>query len=477
MMSDRLVARPSASPAREGRSSAEPLVGTDWTSVTDIPATKYARTVEGEYLAYQVWGDGPIDLVLPMNGGYAVDLAWEEPAIASGLNRLASFSRVITFDPRGFGSSAGLDPKHIPAVQTWMDDLGTVMDVADSEKAALLSWSECSPAVMLFAATYPRRVASVVLVNAYARFLRNDECPWALASDRLPAYVEIIQEGWGTGAVTEALAPSMVRNDEARRRWARAERLSGTPDRVAIARAFMESDVTDVLSSIQAPTLLLSRRGDGHVRPQHSRYLASKIPGAKLIELSGEDNFLFAGRAEEILDEAQEFMTGTRPGPELDRVLATVLFTDIVGSTATAAELGDHRWNELLTRHHEVVRKELERFRGREIDTAGDGFLALFDGPARAIQCGLAIRNELQGLGIDIRAGLHTGEIVSAGDDVRGIAVHIGARVAALAGRSEVLVSRTVVDLVAGSGLSFVDRGEHELKGVPGTWRLFAVEG
>jgi len=227
--------------------------------VTDIPATKYAHTLEGAYLAYQVLGDGPIDLVLPMNGGFAVDLAWEEPAIASGLKRLATISRVITFDPRGFGSSAGVDPKRIPAVQTWMDDLGTVMDAVGSEKAALLSWSECSPAVMLFAATYPRRVSSLVLVNAYARYLRNDECPWGLAPDRLPAYIEIIQEAWGTGVVTETLAPSMVRNDEARRRWARAERLSGTPDRVAIARAFMESDVTDILSSIQAPTLLIRR--------------------------------------------------------------------------------------------------------------------------------------------------------------------------------------------------------------------------
>ena len=396
----------------------------------------YARTVEGAYLAYQVLGDGPIDLVLPLNGGFAVDLAWEEPAIASGLTRLASFSRVIAFDPRGFGSSAGVDAKRIPAVQTWMDDLGTVMDAVGSEEAALLSWSECSPAVMLFAATHPRRVTSLVLVNAYARYLRNGECPWALAPDRLPAYIEIIEASWGTGLVSETLAPSMVRNDESRRRWARTERLSGSPDRVAIARAFMESDVTDVLSAIQAPTLLISRRGDRHVRPEHSRYLASQIPRAELIELPGEDNFLFAGRAAEILDRAQEFITGMRPVPVLDRVLATVLFTDIVGSTATAAELGDQRWSELLSIHDEAVRKELQRFRGREIDTTGDGFLALFDGPARAIQCALAIRDRLQGFGIDIRAGLHTGEIVSAGDDVRGIAVHIGARVSALAGRA-----------------------------------------
>jgi class 3 adenylate cyclase len=439
------------------------------------PATTYAHTVEGGYLAYQVLGGGSLDLVLPMNGGFPIDLMWEEPEIASGLSRLASFSRLIIFDPRGFGSSAGVDPTRVPAVQTWMDDLGTVMDAVGSEKAALLSWGEYSPAVMLFAATYPQRVASLVLVNAYARFLRHRECPWGLPGDRFRAYIEIIQAAWGSGAVTETLAPSMVRDEEARRRWARAERLSATPDLIAIPRAFMESDVTDVLSAIQAPTLLVSRRGDRHVRPEHSRFLATQIAGAKLVELSGDDDFLLAGQAEEVLDEAQEFITGVRPEPVLDRVLATVLFTDIVGSTATAAELGDMRWSELLTMHDDAVRKELERYRGREVTTTGDGFLALFDGPARAIQCGLAMRDRLRSFGIDIRVGLHTGEIFNTGDDVRGIAVHIGARVSALANRSEVLVSRTVVDLVAGSGIRFVDRGEHELKGVPGSWKLFAV--
>jgi class 3 adenylate cyclase len=444
--------------------------------VTNIPTTMYVQTAEGAYLAYQVLGSGPTDLVLPMNGGYPVDLMWEEPAIALGISRLASFSRVITFDPRGFGSSSGVDPEHVPAVQTWMDDIGTVMDAVGSDKANLLAWGEYSSAVMLFAATYPQRVINLVLVNAYARFLRSSECPWGMPPDRFSAYIELIKAAWGTGAVTETLAPSMVQSEEVRMRWARAERLSAAPDRIAIPRAFMESDVTGVVSAIQAPTLLVSRRGDRHVRPEHSRFLATRISGARLVELSGDDDFLFAGRVDEIIDNVQEFVTGDRPGPLVDRVLATVLFTDIVGSTATVTELGDRLWSDLLTMHNDVVRQELERFRGREIDTAGDGFLILFDGPARAIQCGLAIRDRLRGLGIDIRAGLHTGEIMSEGDDVRGIAVHIGARVAALAGASEVLVSRTVVDLVAGSGIRFSDRGEHELKGVPGFWRLFAVD-
>jgi pimeloyl-ACP methyl ester carboxylesterase len=312
----------------------------------------YARTMEGAYLAYQVLGSGPTDLVLPMNGGYPVDLMWEEPAIALGMTRLASFSRLITFDPRGFGSSSGVDPEHVPAVQTWMDDVGTVMDAVGSDKANLLSWGEYTPAVMLFAATYPQRVTNLVLVNAYARFLRSNECPWGMPPDRLSAYVEAIQAVWGTGAVTGTLAPGMVQNEEVRLRWAKAERLSAAPDRIAIPRAFMESDVTDVLSAIQAPTLLISRRDDRHVRPEHSRFLATRISCAMLVELSGDDDFLFAGRADEIIDKAQEFVTGDRPGPLLDRVLATVLFTDIVGSTATAAEIGDRRWNDLLTMHN-----------------------------------------------------------------------------------------------------------------------------
>jgi class 3 adenylate cyclase len=411
-----------------------------------------------------------------MNGGCAVDVVWEDPLMLASLERLVSFARVIIFDPRGFGSSSGVDLKRVPALQTWMDDLVTVMDASKSAKAALVSWSECSPAVMLFAATHPDRVSSLVLVNAFARYLRSAECPWALPPDRLPAYIEAIQEYWGTGVVTEVIAPSIIQDDESRRRWARFERVSGTPETIAIARAFMEGDVTDILPAIQAPTLVISRSGDRHVRPEHSRYLARKIPGAELIELSGEDNLMFAGRSEEVFDEVQAFITGARPTPILDRVLATVLFTDIVGSTARAAELGDQRWSDLLASHHEVVREQLQRFRGREVDTAGDGFLAIFDGPARAIQCAVAIRDGLQRIGIEIRAGVHTGEILSAGSDVRGIAVHIGARVAALAGRSEVLVSRTVVDLVAGSGISFEDRGEFELKGVPGLWRLFLVK-
>jgi class 3 adenylate cyclase len=444
--------------------------------VTDIPGTSYARTAEAAYLAYQVVGNGPIDLVLAVNGGFAIDMMREEPAIATSLGRLASFSRLITFDPRGFGSSTRVDPERVPAVQTWMDDLGTVMDAVPSEEAALLSWAECTQAIMLFAATYPERVTSLVLVNPYARYLRNDECPWGMPARLFPAYIEWIKEAWGTGGVTEGLAPAMVRTAEARRRWARAERLSATPDSIAIPRAFMESDLTQVLSAIQAPTLVISRRGDRHVRPEHSRYIARRIKDAKLVELSGDDTFPFAGRADEILDEVQEFITGTRPAPVLDRFLATILFTDIVRSTEQASEVGDRLWRESLNRYDELVDRHLERFRGRYVKATGDGTLATFDGPARAIECARAIAEDVRALGFDIRAGLHTGEIEARGEDVAGVGVHIAARVSALAGAGEVLVSRTVADLVAGSGIEFEDRGDHQLKGVPGAWRLFSVK-
>ena len=441
-----------------------------------IPETRYAVSDPGGYRAYQVTGEGPIDLVVPMNGRFPIDVIWDEPAIRSGLERLASFSRLIVLEPRGFGSSARVDPDVVPAVQTWMDDLGVVMDTVDSSKAAFLSFGESALAVMLFAATYPQRVASLVLVNAYARYLRSVECPWGLPPERMDAYAAATKRSWGTGAIVETLDPSLVPDDAARRRWARAERLSGPPDvATAISRAFMESDASDVLPSIQAPTLVMTRQGDRHVRPQHGAYLASRIAGARLVELDGDDNFFLAGRADDVLDEAQTFITGARPSSVLDRVLATVLFTDIVDSTSRAARLGDRGWRDSLNRYDELVQRELSAYRGRYVNTTGDGTVATFDGPARAIECGRSILTAVRDLGFEVRAGLHTGEIETRGNDIAGIAVHVAARVSSIASASEVLVSRTVTDLVAGSGIQFEDRGEHELKGVPGTWKLFAV--
>jgi class 3 adenylate cyclase len=445
--------------------------------VTQPLSTRYTRTAEGTYLAYQVSGDGPIDLVLPITGSAAIELIWEEPAVSAFISRLASFSRLITFDPRGFGSSGRLDAGALPAVQAWKDDIGAVMDAVGTDSAAFLSWGESTGATMFFAATYPERVRSLVLVNAYARYARDEESPWGLSADLIPAFVSAIQEIWGTGVCTETLAPSMVQTEKARRHWGRIERLTASPDVLAEStRAVMDSDVTSVLPAIQAPTLVISRQGDRHVRSEHGRAVASRIPDARYVELAGNDHLPFAGRSEEILDEIQQFLTGTRPAPVLDRVLLTVLFTDIVGSTEHVAKLGDRQWRELLNHYDDSVQHQLERFRGRFINTTGDGTVATFDGPARAIECAQAITEAVRAIGLDLRAGLHTGEVELRGQDVAGVAVHIAARVSALAVAGEVLVSRTVTDLVAGSGIGFEDRGDHQLKGVPGTWRLFSVK-
>jgi class 3 adenylate cyclase len=444
--------------------------------VTQPLSTRYTRTAEGTYLAYQVSGDGPIDLVLPITGSAAIELIWDEPEVCQFISRLASFSRLITFDPRGFGSSGRLDAGAVPAVQAWKDDIGAVMDAVGTDSAAFLSWGESTGATMFFAATYPERVQSLVLVNAYARYARDEATPWGLSADLIPAYVSAIEEIWGTGACTETLAPSMVQTEKARRHWGRVERLTASPDVLAEStRAVMDSDVTSVLSTIQAPTLVISRRGDRHVRFEHGRAVASRIPDAHFVALAGNDHLPFAGRSEEILNEIQQFLTGTTPMPVLDRVLVTVLFTDIVGSTEYVAQQGDRHWRDSLNRYDYSVQHQLERFRGRLINTTGDGTLATFDGPARAIECARAIAEAVKGIGLDLRAGLHTGEVELRGQDVAGMAVHIAARVSAMAVAGEVLVSRTVTDLVAGSGIGFEDRGEYQLKGVPGSWQLFSV--
>lgn len=443
--------------------------------MTEAPEARYATTVEGAYLAYQVFGDGEMDLLFPLNGGAPMDLMWEQPAFSSFMRALASFSRVITFDPRGFGSSGHVDPGSVPAIQTWMDDIGTVIGAAGSGRPALLAYGEMGLASMLYAATHPTRVASLALVNTFARYQRSVDCPWGMPASSITRYAEAVRQAWGSGGVTAIVAPSLVNDEDEMRRWGRVERLSATPDSVVVPKAFWDSDVTEVLDAIRTPTLVITREGDAHVNHRHGRYIASRIPGARLVALSGSDHWPFAGRSEEILNEVEVFMTGARPSAVLDRVLATVLFTDIVGSTERAAALGDRRWREALNGYDEVTKRELGRFRGHQVKTTGDGTLATFDGPARAVECARTLVHAVQRLGLEIRAGLHTGEIESRGDDVSGVAVHIAARVSALAGPAEVLVSRTVTDLVVGSGISFDDRGEYELKGVPGTWKLFAV--
>jgi class 3 adenylate cyclase len=446
--------------------------------VGETVETRYTKTPEGAYLAYQVTGDGPLDVVVPITGSAAAELIWDEPHFKRFMARLSSIARVVTFDPRGFGSSGRLAAGSVPALQIWKDDIVSVMDAAQCRRAAILAWGEAAGAAMFFAATYPERANGLVLINAYARFWRSAETPWGLPLKAVPAYVDAIRDAWGSGRCLEALAPSIVSSPEARRHWARIERLTATPDVLGAAtQAVLESDVSDVLPAIQPSVLVISRSDDRHVPSEHGRYVASRIPDAKLVELPGQDHVPFAGDVDALLDEVQEFLTGVRPSPTFERVLATVLFTDIVGSTERLSALGDHRWRHVLNDHHAIVRKNLEYFRGVEIDTAGDGFLATFDGPARAIQCACAIRDEVKTLGIEIRAGLHTGEVEYGDGDLAGLAVHIGARVAAGASASEVLVSRTVKDLVTGSGITFAERGERVLKGVSGSWQLYAAQG
>jgi pimeloyl-ACP methyl ester carboxylesterase len=435
------------------------------------PETRYAKSGDVN-IAYQVVGDRPLDLVLVHGFVSHLELDWEERRMAYFLDRIASFSRLILFDKRGTGLSDR--PGGLPDLETRMDDVRAVMDAVGSEQATLFGYSEGGPMCCLFAATYPGRTSALVLYGTYAKRRDPDEdYPWCATWAERQAYAAEIERNWGTDADIETMIPNA---DPAMRRWwAMRTRASASPG-AARDLILMNSqiDIREVLPSISVPTLVLHRSGDRDSRAEEGRYIAERIPGARFVELAGDVHVPLVD-PDQVLDEVEEFVTGRRPAPDPDRVLATVLFTDIVGATDRAAAMGDRGWRELLDRHHALVRRELDRFQGREVDTAGDGFLATFDGPARAIRCAHSIREAVRGLGLEIRAGLHTGECELAGEQVRGIAVHTGARVAALASPSEVLVSSTVKDLVAGSGIEFEDRGTHQLKGVPGEWRLYAV--
>jgi class 3 adenylate cyclase len=433
---------------------------------------RYARSGEVN-VAYQVTGDGPFDLVLVPGFFSHLEIDWEHPSMAHLLERLGSFARLIRFDKRGTGLSdrtVGL-----PDFEARMDDIRAVMDAAESEEAALFGYSEGGPLCILFAATYPERTRALALYGTYAkRRDPDDDYPWAPTGEARLAYAQELEDTWGENVDISTISPGA---DEALSLWySRRGRASLSP---AAARDLIlmnsQADVRDVLDTVQCPTLVLHRSGDHDSRPDEGRYIADRIPGAAFVELSGDDH-MPAVRPDEILDEVEEFLTGVRPAPSSDRVLATVLFTDLVGSTERAGALGDAAWSSLLASHNDAVRRVLARFSGEEIDTAGDGFLAAFDGPARAIRCALEIRESLRALGLNVRAGVHTGEVERrAGDKPHGIAVHLGARVMSLASAGEVLVSSTTHDLVAGSGLEFEDRGEHELKGIAGPRRVYAA--
>jgi class 3 adenylate cyclase len=435
---------------------------------------RYARSGDVN-IAYDVMGDGPFDIVV-IHGFFShLEIDLELPAFAHFHERLASFSRVIRFDKRGTGlsdRSVGL-----PDLETRMDDVRAVMDAAGSESAALLGYSEGGPMSVLFAATHPERVRALVLYGTYAkRCSPDDDYPWAHTWEERVAIAHDLEATWGADVDLSGMWPNA---DAVETAWfGRRGRAGLSPGGVRdLILMNSKVDIRDVLSSVQCPTLVLHRTGDLDAHVDEGRYIAARIPGARFVELVGDDHVPFDD-PDQLLDEVQEFLTGARPAPSMNRVLATVLFTDLVGSTQRATALGDVAWASLLDRHDAAIRADLARFGGEEIDTAGDGFLALFDGPARAIRAGLAIRDTLRGLGLEVRAGVHTGEVERpAGDKPRGIAVHVGARVMALGAAGDVLVSSTTHDLVAGSGLEFEDRGEHDLKGVQGPRRVYGVVG
>jgi pimeloyl-ACP methyl ester carboxylesterase/class 3 adenylate cyclase len=440
------------------------------------PPTQYARSGDAS-IAYQVAGDGPIDLVLVLGFATHLELQWDWPPFARFFERIMSFSRLIVFDKRGTGLS---DPvTEAPTLEQRVDDVRAVMDAAGSERAVLFGISEGGPMSVLFAATHPERVSALVLHGAMGRTTAADDYPWATPAEALrESAAEFIAPYWGRQAegMVELFAPSHLDDPEAVEFTARMERSAASPAMVQqIFEMFLDIDVRAVLPTIRVPTLVLHRRGDRVVNRRAGEQLAAAIPGARYVELPGIDHLPWAGASEPLLGEIEEFLTGARSTPEPDRVLATVMFTDIVGSTERAAELGDARWRDLLAAHQAALRRELTRFRGHEVKTLGDGCMATFDGPARAIQCGCAITEAARSLGLEVRVGLHAGEVELMDEDVGGIAVHIAARVGALAAAGEVLVSSTVKDLVAGSGIGFEDRGAAQLKGISDEWRLFAA--
>jgi class 3 adenylate cyclase len=441
----------------------------------EVPETRFARS--GDYhIAYQVSGSGPMDLVLCGSWQSNVEGRWEVPLMARFLRRLGSFCRVITFDKRGVGLSDPVPLQSLPSLEDWMDDVRAVLDDIGSTRTAIYGAVDGGVMAMLFAATYPERTAALILEHCYAKVEQAEDYAFGVPEPLLEHAPELVRRLWINGHMLSLVAPSKAGDDVLRQEFARYCRSCASPGAAAaMVEMLRHVDIRYVLPSIRVPTLVMHERDANFYKIELGRYLADHIPGARFVELEGSDVAWF-GDQEAIAAEMEEFLTGVRPAPVHDRVLATVMFTDIVESTRLAAEWGDARWRDFLERHRELSRRQLGLHRGREVQMLGDGFFATFDGPARAIRCASAIQEGSRSLGIDVRSGLHTGECELMGEDVGGIAVHIGARVVSLAEPGEVLVSSTVKDLVVGSGLAFVDRGAHALKGVPGEWRLFAVQ-
>ena len=438
------------------------------------PVTRYATSGEHN-IAYQVHGEGPVDLLFVTGLPSHVEVMQEDPGIARLFERLSGFARLILMDRRGIGMS---DPvSTLVSLDEEVEDVNAVLDAVDSRAAALFGYTAGGPLVIKFAAMYPERTRALVLHACFARATRSDDLPWADSPEQRAERIDRLYRHWGEGYNAELLAPSAAADPGLRRWFAKLERLSAAPGQMrVISRSLAEVDVRDSLAELRVPTLIIHRTDDRLIDVRHSRYLAERIPGARYVELPGADSLASVGDTDAIVDEVEEFLTGGRRQREPDRKLLTVLFTDICDGTATAAQLGDRRWRDLLAAHDTEVRRQLERHSGTEVKNIGDGFLAVFDGPPnRAVRAARAIVEAAAGLGVDVRAGLHTGECEVIGDDVGGMAVHIAARVSALAGPREILASGTTYGTVVGSGLSFTEVGMRELKGVPGKWPIFVV--
>jgi class 3 adenylate cyclase len=437
---------------------------------------RYARNGDVS-LAYDVFGEGERDILVTIGWVGSFQTAWDNPAHARWLQRLAGLGRVIMWDKRGTGLSERVSPDRLPPLEERMDDMRVVLDAAGSERAALFGLSEGGSLSAMFAATHPNRATDLIVMGGFPRLLYDDDYEFGTTREEAEYFNEQVGASWGdNGWLLRLWAPSVADDPAAQDQWNRMLVLGGTPSTgIAWLRMVQETDVRHVLPAIRVPTLVMHRADDRIIPVEHGRYLGEHIPGARYVELPGADHLWWV-QGDDILDEVESFLTGApAAAPVSDRVLATVMFTDIVDSTTRAAEVGDRRWRDLVEEHDRLVRSRLARYHGREVKTLGDGFLATFDGPGRAIRCAADVRDAVRSLGLEVRAGLHTGECEVAGDDIRGIAVNIGARVGAKAAAGEVLVSQTVKDLVAGSGFAFEERGEHELKGVPGNWRLYSV--
>ena len=441
------------------------------------PETQYAKKGDA-HIAYQVMGDGPLDLILVSTWISHIEARWEFPGFAYYLRRLSSFSRLISFDKSGIGLSDPIPSRTPPPLEDWMDDVRAVMDAVGSERAAIMGANDGTMMAALFAATHPERTSALVLANATARLAAGPGYEIGVPSDLVEQLTSMAEETWGRGDLMAAINPSLADDPEQAQAWGRFFRHSASPaTAAAVMRMLFELDVRDVLPTITAPTLVVNRSDTSIITVEQGRYVADHIEGARFAAVPGADYGFALGDVDAVIDEVEDFLTGARHAAPTDRVLATVLFTDIVDSTGRAIELGDAHWRELLEAHDQLARTEVARFGGQIPEFAGDGMLATFDGPARAVRCAFALRERVRALGLHIRAGLHAGEVERRGGQVAGIGVHIAARILSLAGPDDVLVSRTVRDLVAGSGLTFVDRGTHALKGVPDRWEVLeAIE-